>query len=916
MGDLRIGIDARGARKGASTFTSSARTIKRGAGSIVKALNPLHMSMGKLGTYASIGGLAYGVTKAVRSFATLEKELATVSTMLDKATMEYLPKYERGLRDLSKKYGESTSTLSKGLYDVLSASVEASKAMGVLETSSIAAKAGITDTGVAVDAVTTILNSYNLGAEKAGYVTDILFTTVKRGKTTFGELAGGIGQVVSVAATAELSLEEVGAAIATMTRAGVKNEMAITSLKNIITTFLKPTDDARKVAKELGIELSSNTLKTMGLTGVLGKLKGATAEQLVAIMPNIRGFVGFAAAMKQVESHAKDLDAMLDSSGATMEAFGKMSGTADYKLSQLKQSLIDTSRIVGKAFLDDAVAGVEALNSWLDKNEIKIEYWSSVASIEFTRVRKTMGAFAEYLKSDFTGATDVAWDVFLAGLESASKAAIDLAIRTGKGIWQGVKSGVLGDKFAGIDKKEATRRALESYETAGLKWRNTTKTSWEPVQQKKGKLISLSGPTVAKKTRKVRVPADSDAYNKIKNGIMSEMQTEAIMAGLGNSLENRRKEYKQERDSILARAGITKHGSVFTSKLDSFNTEAEAQKQSAKSTYQLAKFKQDMQPAVEMFKSMKDDLKSILGFKQGSAGQTPRNAPVNKPASAKPVLSQDSLDARGKIAEMFSALEEEKQIIGMVNESRHRGRDIIELESLGKQGLIKDTEGLIKKYKEELKALRDAERLRNIADGIGESFARAFENMATGAASASDAIKSLGREVASLIMRQTVTQPMANMISDGVMGIFGPKKAGSVSSSEMAQLSGKANQWMLPNALGNIFNRGSLVPMANGGIVNSPTYFPMTGGRTGLMGEAGPEAVMPLSRTKGGKLGVSVESGGTQVINNVEVINQSSQPVNAKAGPARWNGKEYVTQIFLKDWDSNGPMRRTIKRGD
>lgn len=60
-------------------------------------------------------------------------------------------------------------------------------------------------------------------------------------------------------------------------------------------------------------------------------------------------------------------------------------------------------------------------------------------------------------------------------------------------------------------------------------------------------------------------------------------------------------------------------------------------------------------------------------------------------------------------------------------------------------------------------------------------------------------------------------------------------------------------------ANGNAYSAGNLIPFANGGIpgvVSSPTTFPMTGGRTGLMGEAGPEAIMPLGRDSHGQLAV------------------------------------------------------------
>ena len=73
---------------------------------------------------------------------------------------------------------------------------------------------------------------------------------------------------------------------------------------------------------------------------------------------------------------------------------------------------------------------------------------------------------------------------------------------------------------------------------------------------------------------------------------------------------------------------------------------------------------------------------------------------------------------------------------------------------------------------------------------------------------------------------------------------------------------------------GGVISNGSQVTAyANGGIVGSPTTFAMSGGRTGLMGEAGPEAIMPLKRGSNGKLGVQME-GGSKGGDNV-VIHQN-----------------------------------------
>ncbi|MEL6510875.1 MAG: phage tail tape measure protein [Pseudomonadota bacterium] len=85
----------------------------------------------------------------------------------------------------------------------------------------------------------------------------------------------------------------------------------------------------------------------------------------------------------------------------------------------------------------------------------------------------------------------------------------------------------------------------------------------------------------------------------------------------------------------------------------------------------------------------------------------------------------------------------------------------------------------------------------------------------------------------------------------------------------LSQGVGSLVQGILPFADGGTFSQGRVMPFAKGGVVSGPMTFPMRGG-TGLMGEAGPEAIMPLSRGPDGKLGVRAGGGsGVSVVMNI-----------------------------------------------
>jgi lambda family phage tail tape measure protein len=131
---------------------------------------------------------------------------------------------------------------------------------------------------------------------------------------------------------------------------------------------------------------------------------------------------------------------------------------------------------------------------------------------------------------------------------------------------------------------------------------------------------------------------------------------------------------------------------------------------------------------------------------------------------------------------------------------------------------------------------------------LGQQFSNrlvsAFDDVAVKGKNIGDVFKSLALNISNLALKATL-QPLTSGLTSMFQGLIGGT---------------------MPFAKGGVIQQGTPVPFASGGVIASPIAFPLAGGASGLAGEKGPEAIMPLTRGPDGRLGVAAAGGGGQQV--------------------------------------------------
>ncbi|HBQ61275.1 MAG TPA: phage tail tape measure protein, partial [Balneolaceae bacterium] len=209
-------------------------------------------------------------------------------------------------------------------------------------------------------------------ATEAKNVSDEFFVAVRNGKTTFGELSSAIGRVAPLAAATNTELSEVLAATAALTSSGLNTAESMTALRGILQKIIKPTEQAKKEAEDLGIEFNQSALEAQGLQGFLenvAEAAGGNSESIGKLFEDVEAFNGVLSLTGSASSaFNKNLGDMEEAAGTTDEALSKVEQNLSKIWETTKNRVNGVLIKLGKTVLPIVGSALSAFNKTLQES--------------------------------------------------------------------------------------------------------------------------------------------------------------------------------------------------------------------------------------------------------------------------------------------------------------------------------------------------------------------------------------------------------------------------------------------------------------------------------------------------------------------------------------------------------------------
>lgn len=328
-----------------------------------------------------------GAGAASLKFATdFEDSMAKVSTIADDAEVP-IGKLGEGVLKLSDDTGIAATDIANNVYDAISAGQKTGNAVNFVTNSTKLAKAGFAEAGASLDVLTSIMNAYKKESTEVGKVSDILIQTQNKGKVTVGELSSVMGKVIPTAVATNVSLEQLGAGYAIMTSNGIKAAESTTYMNGMLNEMSKSGSKVDKTLKDLTGKSFNELMESGQSVGdVLATIDNYAQKNNISLKDMFGSTEAGKAALVLATNAGQDFNSMLadmnNATGATDEAFKKVSDTSGEKLKKSLNELRNVSIKFGDAITPILDTGSELLGKFTDKlGEMDEEQIKTIANI-------------------------------------------------------------------------------------------------------------------------------------------------------------------------------------------------------------------------------------------------------------------------------------------------------------------------------------------------------------------------------------------------------------------------------------------------------------------------------------------------------------------------------------------------------
>lgn len=362
-----------------------------GTGSMIAKFGAAGVAV--FGVTKLFGKLSHAVGQGIEDYENFSSQMAEVSTLLNQQQREDLPAISQKVIQMSKDYGQSTDTMTAGLYQAVSAGVAFEDSMEFMTKASMLAVGGVTDVATSVDGLVSVMNAYGLQIGDMDRISDLLFVTMKQGRTTIGELSASIGQATSIAFAMEVPIESLLASTAALTKVLPGTAESIVGIKQAMLTVQRQTPIFTKSAAKLGIAFDRSTVKEKGFVNWLFEAKKKLDDQGASMSDLFRNSQALNAVLALttktgMANYNKTMKEMAENTTATKDAFDVMAATMLFKEAQLEGAYKEFSITLGQMFGPIA-------SSWID---FKIWFWGGMTGFlqDISRLWRSVGFTIEF----------------------------------------------------------------------------------------------------------------------------------------------------------------------------------------------------------------------------------------------------------------------------------------------------------------------------------------------------------------------------------------------------------------------------------------------------------------------------------------------------------------------------------------